>query len=54
LIGGEWCEAASGKRFATLNPATEEVLAEVWPRPDGWICRRQSTAWNITPVGRTR
>jgi aldehyde dehydrogenase (NAD+) len=29
LIGGEWCEAASGKRFATLNPATEEVLAEV-------------------------
>ena len=22
LIGGEWCEAASGKRFATLNPAT--------------------------------
>src|ERR1700734_515052 len=29
LIGGEWWEAASGKRFATLNPATEEVLAEV-------------------------
>ena len=29
LIGGEWCEGASGKRFATLNPATEEVLAEV-------------------------
>jgi aldehyde dehydrogenase (NAD+) len=29
LIGGEWCEAASGNRFATLNPATEEVLAEV-------------------------
>ena len=29
LIGGEWCEAASGKRFATLNPATEEVLAEI-------------------------
>jgi aldehyde dehydrogenase (NAD+) len=36
LIGGEWCEAASGKRFATLNPATEEVLAEVSEagRPD--------------------
>jgi aldehyde dehydrogenase (NAD+) len=29
LIGGEWCEAASGKRFATLNPANEQVLAEV-------------------------
>src|SRR5271163_4585008 len=29
LIGGDWCEAASGKRFATLNPATEEVLAEI-------------------------
>jgi aldehyde dehydrogenase (NAD+) len=29
LIGGEWCESASGKRFATLNPATEEVLLEV-------------------------
>jgi aldehyde dehydrogenase (NAD+) len=29
LIGGEWCEAASGKRFATVNPATEQVLAEV-------------------------
>jgi len=29
LIGGEWCEAANGKRFATLNPATEETLLEV-------------------------
>jgi aldehyde dehydrogenase (NAD+) len=29
LIGGDWCEAAGGKCFATLNPATEEVLAEV-------------------------
>ena len=29
LIGGEWGEAASGKRFATINPATEQVLAEV-------------------------
>ncbi len=27
LIGGEWVEAASGKTFATLNPATEEELA---------------------------
>src|SRR6202012_2934336 len=29
LIDGEWVEAASGKTFETLNPATEEVLAEV-------------------------
>ena len=29
LIGGFWCESANGKRFATLNPATEEVLAEI-------------------------
>ena len=25
LIGGEWVEAASGKTFATYNPATGEV-----------------------------
>lgn len=29
LIGGEWVEAASGKTFATINPATEEHLADV-------------------------
>lgn len=29
LIGGEWGEAARRKRFATLNPATEEAIAEV-------------------------
>ncbi|HWL05853.1 MAG TPA: aldehyde dehydrogenase family protein [Xanthobacteraceae bacterium] len=29
LIGGETVEAASRKRFATLNPATEEVIAEI-------------------------
>ena len=29
LIDGEWVEAASGQTFATLNPATEETLAEV-------------------------
>lgn len=29
LIGDQWCDAASGKTFATVNPATEEVLAEV-------------------------
>jgi 1-pyrroline dehydrogenase len=29
LIGGEWTEAASGETMAVLNPATEEVIAEV-------------------------
>jgi aldehyde dehydrogenase (NAD+) len=29
LIGGELVEAASGKRFNNVNPATEEVLGEV-------------------------
>ena len=29
LVGGRWVEPASQKRFKTINPATEEVLAEV-------------------------
>jgi aldehyde dehydrogenase (NAD+) len=29
LIGGRWVEPASGKRFKTITPATEEVEAEV-------------------------
>jgi aldehyde dehydrogenase (NAD+) len=29
LIGGEWGEGAKGARFATLNPATEDVIADV-------------------------
>jgi aldehyde dehydrogenase (NAD+) len=29
LIGGEWGPASKGKTFATLNPATEETIAEV-------------------------
>ncbi len=28
-IGGEWVEAESGERMKVINPATEEVLAEV-------------------------
>ena len=28
-IGNEWTEAVDGGRFATINPATEEVIAEV-------------------------
>ncbi|MGA8203033.1 MAG: aldehyde dehydrogenase family protein, partial [Woeseiaceae bacterium] len=29
LIDGEFCAAASGKTFSTLDPATEEVIADV-------------------------
>jgi phenylacetaldehyde dehydrogenase len=29
LIDGEWVEAASGRTFETIDPATEETLAEV-------------------------
>ena len=29
LIDGEWVDAASGKTFESINPATEEVLASV-------------------------
>ena len=29
FIGGKWLPAASGKTFATINPATEETIAEV-------------------------
>src|SRR5579864_4178797 len=29
LIDGKWRESASGKSFATINPATEEVIAHV-------------------------
>jgi phenylacetaldehyde dehydrogenase len=36
LIGGKWTDADSGKTFATYNPATGEVLAQVaeGDRPD--------------------
>lgn len=29
LIDGQWCDSTSGKTFATINPATEEVIAQV-------------------------
>lgn len=29
LINGEWCNSVSGKTFPTINPATEEVIAQV-------------------------
>src|SRR5580658_7883062 len=29
LIGGKWVDAASGRRFPTLNPSNGQVLAEI-------------------------
>src|SRR2546429_3345 len=29
LIGGEWCDASSGRTKSVLNPATEELVREV-------------------------
>src|SRR5437016_4166194 len=29
LIDGQWRDSRSGKRFPTINPATEDVIAEV-------------------------
>lgn len=29
LIGGEWCDAADGKTFATYNPVNEQKIADV-------------------------
>src|SRR5215211_2708810 len=29
LINGQWRDSASGKTFATINPATEEEIAQV-------------------------
>ena len=29
LIGGKWVESRSGKRFKTINPVNEQVIAEV-------------------------
>lgn len=29
LIGGEWCDAADGRTFATYNPVNEEKITDV-------------------------
>ena len=29
LIDGQWRDSVSGKRFATVNPATEETICEI-------------------------
>ncbi|GCE47185.1 aldehyde dehydrogenase (NAD+)/phenylacetaldehyde dehydrogenase [Thermosporothrix hazakensis] len=51
LIGGEWVEAASGKTFSSLNPATGEVLAEVAEGESEDINRAVAAARNAFESG---
>lgn len=44
FIDGRWEDAASGKTFATLNPATEEVIAEVAEGDAGDVDRAAQAA----------
>ena len=43
-IGNEWADAESGARFATVNPATEEVIAEVAEARDDDVGRAVKAA----------
>ena len=38
LIGGQWVDAASGKTFVTVNPATAEPIADVAEGDAGCGC----------------
>jgi acyl-CoA reductase-like NAD-dependent aldehyde dehydrogenase len=58
FIGGKWVEAASGKTFDSINPATEEVLA-VAPMSDlqdvaaaVQAARAAYQNWRLTPAPR--
>ena len=46
FIGGEFVPAVSGKRFATVNPATGETIAEVAE------AGRKTSTWPSPPRGR--
>lgn len=56
-IGGEWRLGAGGERLPVLNPATEEVLAEVSLSPAAEVARAAQAAagafpgWRETPAG---
>jgi len=52
LINGKWVEAASGKTFATFNPATGEVLARVAEGDREDIDRAVKAARNAFETGR--
>ena len=43
-IDGEWCDAEGGATFATSNPATEDVLAEVASASTGDVNRAVAAA----------
>ena len=40
FIDGQWTPARSGKTFATFNPATEEVIAQVAEGDAAWRASR--------------
>ncbi len=44
LINGEWCDAASGRTFETMNPATEEVIAHVAEADEADVNRAVASA----------
>ena len=59
LIDGQWLDAGSGQRFAVLNPATEEPMAEVARAGAADVdravaaARRGFTAWSaLSPAAR--
>ncbi|MFL9942319.1 aldehyde dehydrogenase family protein [Paraburkholderia graminis] len=63
LIGGEWVDAVSGRRFTTSDPATEQILAEVAEADSADIDRAviaarkafESSTWSgISPHTRAR
>ncbi|HMO15437.1 MAG TPA: aldehyde dehydrogenase family protein [Pirellulaceae bacterium] len=51
FINGEWISAASGKTFPTVNPATEEVIAEVAEGDKADIDRAVKAARNAFESG---
>lgn len=57
-IGGEWVEARSGDRFQSINPATEEVVAEIaksGPEDVNAAVKAAKDAyksWRLTPAPR--
>ncbi|MEN5215117.1 aldehyde dehydrogenase family protein [Pseudomonas pudica] len=63
LIGGQWLDAASGRRFDTLNPATEQVLCQIAEADSADVdaavlaARKafESATWSgVSPHARTR
>ncbi|CAM4133085.1 Betaine aldehyde dehydrogenase [Bordetella tumbae] len=63
LIGGKWVDSLSGKTFQTINPATEDTLAEIAEADSADVDRAvkaarqalESPSWSgISPHVRTR